>query len=128
MDIFVHILSSRVLMFKEYEGIVDKTSKGYILNHYRNSINITEELKFLWKLDNDVHITIESNSRQLLNENDCQIYYDRADKTKKYTFHINDIDIEQVLENAIGKQIYITVEYTLLSREEYIDDTNTCKS
>ena len=116
------------MLKKQYEGIVDKTSKGYIFNHFRNSINITEELKFLWRSDNDVHIRIESDVRPLLNEQDCPIYYDRLDRTKKYTFHINGRDIEQVLENAIGQLLYITVEYALLRREERTDDTYTCKS
>ena len=116
-------------MFRKFTGVLTKTSKGFILYSHKSEININEELESLWKVESPVHITITSSSRSLLNEKGCEIYKNRADKTKKYTFHINDIDIEQVLENAINKQLYITIEYTLLlSREEKTDDTRICKS
>lgn len=97
-------------MQKNYFGVITKRHDGYILFTHKSEINMSEELKHFWKLDVPVHITIESETRKMLNEDKCEIYYDK-DADKKYKLHINDINLEQILEGSIGKQLDITIRW-----------------
>lgn len=92
-----------------YNGTVDKKSKGYLLYNQFHEWNITDELKSFWQTGLPIHIRIENNKGKLMDQTDSEIYYDRNEKGK-YQFHVNDVNVEDVLERAINKQIYITVD------------------
>ncbi len=109
-------------MQRNYHGILTKTATGYILFNYQCELNLNNELKSFWKTGRQVHIKIDSDDRILLNENCCDIYYDRDNKSKKYQFHINGRNIEKILEHALFKQLYITIEE--LGSEDWQDDTD----
>jgi len=95
---------------RELFGVLSKTSQGFILFTHKSELNFTQELKNIWQLAIPVHIKIETEDIKLLHENDCEIYLDR-DSQRKYKYHVNDINIEDVLESAIGKQLYINISY-----------------
>lgn len=92
-----------------YYGVLTKKSSGFILYNHKCEINISEEIKFFWQMALPIHIKIETNDKVLLNQFDDEIYYDKNSQGK-YQLHINDICIDDVLERAIFKQIYITVD------------------
>lgn len=114
---------------RELFGVLSKTSRGIILFTHKSELNFSLELKHLWQLGCPIHIKIESDTRKLLHENDCEIYYDR-DSNRKYKLHINAINIEDVLESAIGKQLYIHISYTTVSeeRKDKEDEAGTRKN
>jgi hypothetical protein len=96
-------------MKRELNGTLTKTGEGYILYTYNSELNLNEVLKTFWQLDTPVHIKIESDTRTLLDEKNCDIYFARDEK-KKYKYHINGINIENILEHALFKLLYVIVE------------------
>ena len=97
-------------MVKNYYGVLTKTSRGYTLFTHKSEVNLSDELKYFWQLDRPIHRIIESESRRLLDECKCEIYYDK-DNNKKYKFHINGINIEDIFENSIGRQLDIALNF-----------------
>jgi len=92
-----------------YNGVLTKKGIGFILYNQHTEWNLTEELKSYWKRAVPVKIEIESDTgRYLLRQSGDEIYYDK-DENGNYKLHINDVNIESVLERAIYKQIYITI-------------------
>jgi len=98
-----------MIQHHHYNGTVDKTSKGYLLYNQFYEGNITNELKSFWQTGLPIHIRIENDNRTLMDQTDREIYYDKNEKGK-YQLHVNDVNVEDVLERAINKQIYITVD------------------
>jgi hypothetical protein len=96
-------------MRHSYNGVLTKKSSGFILYNDACELNLSEELKSFWKMALPTHIKIETNNRVLLDQTDEEIYYDKNSKGI-YQLHICDICIDDVLERAIYKQIYITIE------------------
>jgi hypothetical protein len=95
-------------MQKNLFGVLSKTHEGFELYTYCSNINLSEELEYLWQTEKPIHIKVDSDRRTLLNESDCELYYDR-DKDRNYKLHINDINIEDTLEHAIGEKLDITI-------------------
>jgi hypothetical protein len=102
---------------RELSGVLTKTGQGFILYNHKGEVNLTEVLKTFWQLDTPVHIKIESDVRTLLDERHCDIYLARDEK-KQYKYHINGINIENVLEHALFNLIYVLVE---TEREDRMD-------
>lgn len=96
-------------MRRSYNGVLTKTGNGFILYNHRCELNISEELKSFWQTALPIHIKIETDNRVLLDQSDDEIYYDKNSKGK-HQLHICDICIDDVLERAIFKQIYITID------------------
>lgn len=98
------------MVTNNYFGVVNKEGKNFIIYTHCSEINLSNELKDLWQKAVPVHIKIESNARKLLDECKCELYYDK-DKNKQYKLHINDINVEEILQKSIGKQLDITLTY-----------------
>jgi hypothetical protein len=96
-------------MRHSYNGINTKTGRGFILYNEACELNFSDELKSFWQMAMPMRIKIETDNRVLLDQSDDEIYYDKNSKGK-YQLHINDICIDDVLERAINKQIYITID------------------
>lgn len=65
-----------------------------------------------------VHIKIDLNADlTIMDERDCEIYLDR-DSDRKYKYHINDRNIEDLLECGIYQQVDVLIE-TKNGRKDY---------
>lgn len=97
-------------MNKNYYGVLTKEGKDFMIYSHDAEINFSQELKHFWQREIPLHIKIESNERKLMDENKCEIYYDR-NANRQYQFHINGRNIEEILQKSIGKQLDITLNY-----------------
>jgi hypothetical protein len=113
-----------IMVKNNYFGVLAKEGKDFVIYTYCSEINLSKELKDLWQGGVQVHIRIESNARKLLDESKCELYYDR-DKNKQYKLHINDVDIEQILQKSIGKQLDITITHEIGDKVYEADNVHT---
>jgi hypothetical protein len=97
-------------MQRNYFGVLTKEKDSFILFTHKSEIDLSQELKDLWKKEIPVHIIIESEERSLMNEDKCELYYDK-DKDNKYKLHINDVNIEEILNKSLYKRLDITLTY-----------------
>ena len=105
-------------MKRELSGVLTKTGQGFILYNHKGEVNLTDVLKTFWQLDTPVHIKIELNAdTKIMDERDCEIYLDR-DMDRKYKYHINDRNIEDLLECGIYQQVNVLIE-TKNGRKDY---------
>lgn len=105
-------------MKRELSGVLTKTGQGFILYNHKGEVNLTETLKTFWELAEPVHIRIELNADMtIMDERDCEIYLDR-DMDRKYKYHINDRNIEDLLECGIYQQVNVLIE-TKNGRKDY---------
>lgn len=96
-------------MKRELSGILTKTGQGFILYNHKGEVNLTEVLKTFWKLAVPIYVRVEIDGRRvLLNKYGDEIYYDKNSRDK-YQLYIDGICIDDVLERAIFKQIYIII-------------------
>ena len=98
-----------------YFGVLTKDGKDFKIFTYCSDVNLSEKLRNFWQKDIPVHIKIETNNKRLLDESKCELYYDR-DKNREYKLHINGINIEEILQKSIGKQLDITITHEIGDR------------
>lgn len=95
-------------MIRKYSGVVTKLDNDYVLYTNGEDINLNYILKDLYMKYANTHIKINNDARQLLNE-EGEIYLDRDDK-KQYKLHINNINVENLLQQNLYKLIDIKID------------------
>lgn len=109
-------------MEKMLNGVLTKTGQGFMLYNQKCELNLSDELKHFWQKAVPIHLRIELDDyKVLLNQRDDEIYYDK-DSKGKYKLHINGICIDDVLERAIFKQIYVIIK---TGKDNYYGRTNS---
>lgn len=96
------------MIVRHFNGVLTKNSEGYELFTHKSSLNLSKELKYIWKEAVPVKISMENDERQLFYAKGDEIYFDR-DENRDYKLHIDGENIEDFLESKIGELLYITI-------------------
>jgi hypothetical protein len=97
-----------IMIKHDYCGVIGYKNGDIELYTHNSSLNLTNELKYYWQNEIPVHMTIKSDVRNLLNETDELVY--EKDEKGKWKLHINGRNVDQILRNAYGKKIEVTIE------------------
>lgn len=92
----------------KYCGVLTKVDNDYILTGNGEDINLSTDLDLYYMKDTDLHIKITNSKRTLLNESGA--YYLDKNSRKEYVYHLNDIDISEILKNTLHDLVEITIE------------------
>jgi hypothetical protein len=94
-------------MLKRYNGVLNKRDGEFILISNDEDINLSKEFKIFYMKDVDLHIKITNSKRTLVNEYGA-FYLDR-DSKKQYRYHLNDLNIESILDNTLNDLLEVII-------------------
>lgn len=114
-------------MSKKYCGVLTRAYGEYILLTNGEDINLTNVLTELYEGYETVHMTIKNDMRELLNQT-SDLYKDETSDFE-YEFHINGLNIEQILNDNLNGLIDVTID-VLEDSEEVTDEQSytVCRS
>jgi hypothetical protein len=91
----------------DYKGVLSTDKGQYKIYSNDEDIDISYILKYHYYKESQLHIKISNSVRVILNEYG-DLYMDR-DTNRKYKYHINGRNLEQILNNNLNKLLEITI-------------------